>query len=336
MDESNGNLKDGQFFELYGSKKFPINKIIISFLASFLFFYYFFISAPLNFVNGGSAYVFRINKGDTVKEVSLKLKKDRIIRSSLFFNVFMKVFYFNKNIKAGDYLFDDKQNLFSVVYRLLNGETKIPPIEIVFPEGTSSKEMAEILSSKITGFDKKSFLKLATPLEGELFPDTYLFSLETKNEEIVSIMHKNFISKIETLDLDIKKTGRTQKDIIKMASIVEEEGKNFLDKRMIAGILWKRLDIKMPLQVDAVFRYWNGKHSFTLSTEDLKEDSPYNTYTRIGLPPTPITNPGLESIKATINYRKSNYLYYLTGKDGKMYYATNHADHVSNKEKYLK
>jgi UPF0755 protein len=121
-----------------------------------------------------------------------------------------------------------------------------------------------------------------------------------------------------------------------MASIVEEEGKNFLDKRMIAGILWKRLDIKMPLQVDAVFRYWNGKHSFTLSTEDLKEDSPYNTYTRIGLPPTPITNPGLESIKATINYRKSNYLYYLTGKDGKMYYATNHADHVSNKEKYLK
>jgi UPF0755 protein len=183
MDESNGNLKDGQFFELYGSKKFPINKIIISFLASFLFFYYFFISAPLNFVNGGSAYVFRINKGDTVKEVSLKLKKDRIIRSSLFFNVFMKVFYFNKNIKAGDYLFDDKQNLFSVVYRLLNGETKIPPIEIVFPEGTSSKEMAEILSSKITGFDKKSFLKLATPLEGELFPDTYLFSLETKNEK---------------------------------------------------------------------------------------------------------------------------------------------------------
>jgi UPF0755 protein len=155
-------------------------------------------------------------------------------------------------------------------------------------------------------------------------------------DDVVKTLNNNFLLKIKPLESDIKKTKRTLDQIINMASIVEEEGKDYLSKQMIAGILWKRLDIKMPLQVDAVFRYWNGKHSFTLTTEDLREDSPYNTYTRIGLPPTPITNPGLDSIKATIYPKKSNYLYYLTGKDGKMHYAVTHDEHVINKEKYLR
>jgi UPF0755 protein len=336
MDSQNSDIKDGHFFELYGAKKIISNKVVISLISVLVIFYFMFFASPFNFANGKSSYVFKVVKGETAKEVSVNLKKEKIIKSSMLFDVFFKLLYSNKNVKAGDYLFNHPQNLFTILSRVVNGESGIVPIEIVLPEGTSSKEMAEIFFSKLHLFNKKEFIKLSAPLEGELFPDTYLFSFDAQPADIVQKMHENFTSKIDPLRADIKKTGRTEKQIINMASIIEEEGREYTSKRMISGILWKRLDIGMPLQVDAVFRYVNGKHSFTLSSEDLKEDSPYNTYTRKGLPPTPITNPGLTSIKAAIYPRKSNYLYYLTGKDGEMYYAVTHDEHVLNKEKYLK
>ncbi len=147
-------------------------------------------------------------------------------------------------------------------------------------------------------------------------------------------MRANFDKKISTLTLDTKPGGRTLKDIIIMASIVEEEARGLEDKKIVAGILWKRLDDNMLLQVDAPFYYLTAKKgSFTL--DDLKIDSPYNTYLYKGLTKGPISNPGLESIMAAINPVKTKYYFYLTGKDGKMRYASTYDGHIQNKNIYL-
>ncbi len=339
MDFDNKNIRDNHFFDLYGKRDSRLKRLfyIFGFFGFiFLVFYFIFIATPVNFLKGEKSFIFKIEKGETLNAVALRLDKEKIIKSPLAFRVLVSFFPGDAKVKAEAYLFDKRQNLFFVLYRLVEGKRGFESLEFVFPEGTSVKEMAEILKQKISDFKSEEFVKKALAFEGKLFPDTYLFLYDVSPDDVIKTLNNNFLLKIKPLESDIKKTKRTLDQIINMASIVEEEGKDYLSKQMIAGILWKRLDIKMPLQVDAVFRYWNGKHSFTLTTEDLKEDSPYNTYTRIGLPPTPITNPGLDSIKAVIYPKKSNYLYYLTGKDGKMYYASTHDEHVLNKEKYLR
>ena len=152
---------------------------------------------------------------------------------------------------------------------------------------------------------------------------------------MLAVFEENFNVKIKSIDDAIRAFKKPLKDIVIMASILEAEARTTETRRIIAGILWKRLDIGMPLQVDAAFQYIDGKTTFQLATSDLETDSPYNTYTRKGLPPTPITNPGLDAILATITPIKTPYLYYLTDKDGKMHYAVTHEGHLANKEKYL-
>ncbi len=120
-----------------------------------------------------------------------------------------------------------------------------------------------------------------------------------------------------------------------MASLVEEEASNSTDRRIIAGILWRRLAHNMPLQVDAPFYYIIGKGSSQLTLKDLSMDSPYNLYKHTGLPPRPIDNPGLDAIVDTITPTTTDYLYFLSGRDGKMHYASTFEGHVANKGKYL-
>jgi UPF0755 protein len=120
-----------------------------------------------------------------------------------------------------------------------------------------------------------------------------------------------------------------------MASIIERETRTAEDRRLVSGILWKRISIGMPLQVDATFEYYTKYNTYTVTKQVMREDSPYNTYTNKGLPPTPIANPGLDSIIAALKPTASPYLYYLTGRDGKMYYATDFAGHKKNRRLYL-
>ena len=153
---------------------------------------------------------------------------------------------------------------------------------------------------------------------------------------MIEATEKNFKDKIAALNEKIVVFNQSLEEIIIMASLLEEEARQLETKQMIAGILWKRIKMGMPLQVDSSFQYVNGKNTFTLSLDDLKIDSPYNTYLYKGLPPTPISNPGLDSILAALTPTVSNYLYFLTGKDGNMRYAVTHDQHVANKEKYLR
>jgi UPF0755 protein len=164
-----------------------------------------------------------------------------------------------------------------------------------------------------------------------------LFPKNVTTEEIIDTLEKTFKQKINTPETKqkVKELNRSLEEIIIFASIVEKESTKDAQQE-VANILWERLNIDMPLQVDATFVYSINKGTFDLTQEDLKNGyNPYNTYTHKGLPPTPIGNPGLSSIEAVLNPTSTENLYFLTGKDGEMYYASNFEQHKRNRALYL-
>ncbi|MFH0755321.1 MAG: endolytic transglycosylase MltG [bacterium] len=317
-------------------KKFK--KILISFavIIILIIFYFLFLSAPKNFpINS----IYDLKSGQTLSLVSDNFKELKIIKSDFWFKTFVLIFSFgDTTIIKGNYALSKKQNVLTLAWRMSYGLFDIIPIKITLPEGINSFEMADILSDNLLSFNKKNFLSLikTKKLEGYLFPDTYFFAPNIEEEEIIKIINDNFNEKIKEVGIDIKNFNKSENDIIKMASILEEEARTIEDKKIIAGILWKRIFMNMALQVDASFKYINGKTTATLTEEDLKIDSPYNSYIKKNLPPTPISNPGLDSIKATINPEETSYLYFLTDKEGEMHYAETFEEHIRNKQKYLK
>lgn len=332
-DVLNKNIlkKDFDFFLFIKENKKYITAI---FSLLFLFsIYYFFIKAPSSFPKNS---IFKIEKGEGLNKISNSLKENKIINSKILFQSLVIILGGENKIIAGDYLFKEKQNIFKIAFRIVNSDFGMKPIKVTLPEGLNIKEMSDILKNTLVYFNEKDFLEKSKNLEGYLFPDTYFFSPTASSDEIISKMNDNFKEKIKKFEESIKKSGQKEGDVIKMASILEGEAKDLESRRIVSGILWQRIKQKIPLQVDATFKYINGKDSFSLTLDDLKIKSPYNTYVNLGLPPTPINNPGEDAIYAVLNPIKTKYLYFLTGKDGKMYYAKTFEEHKINKEKYLR
>jgi len=173
-------------------------------------------------------------------------------------------------------------------------------------------------------------------LEGYLFPDTYEIDENTDAAKIVRQMLTNFDNKLspETRE-EIKRQGKTISDVIIMASMLEREVKTFRDKKLVAGILWKRLEVGLPLQVDATVLYSVGRRSGSISSSDLEICSPYNTYKYRGLPIGPISNPGLESILAAVYSQESSYWYYLSTPEGDTLFSQTLAEHNIKKIRFL-
>jgi UPF0755 protein len=276
-----------------------------------------------------------IPSNTSLTSISDSLANQNIISSPFLFKVFIVVFGGQKGLFAGDYRFTRPQNVIAIAYRMVKGNQGLPKIKITVPEGTNVYDMAFIYLSKLRNFNAPKFVALALPQEGYLYPDTYYFLSNVKSEEIIKTMRNNFDEKIEPLEEEITKSNKILEEIITMASIIEEEEKNSEDRKVISGILWKRLNEGIPLQVDAPFYYITGrKGGFTY--DDLKIDSPYNTYKYKGLPKGPISNPSLDSITAALNPVTTKYYYYLTGKDGITRYSDTYDGHLKNKNVYLR
>jgi len=298
-------------------------KILIAAIVFFVlagFSGYFFLSAPKNFPSGAAIV---IEKGTGLAEISGKLKKEGFIKNKYAFALYARVFNKSKKIKYGKYLFNEPVSIFSLLSRFTKGEFGFKPVKVTVAEGLTVKKIAELLGD-FENFDKEEFLEKTKNLEGYLFPDTYLFLPFAETEQIIGTMTDNFK----------KKAGDVGKDIVIMASLIEKEVPDIGDRKIVSGILWKRLKLGMALQVDAVFPYITGKQK--VLSDDLKIDSPYNTYLHKGLPPGPISNPGLDAVEAAKNPQETSYLYYLSGKDGKTHFAKTFAEHLKNKEKYLR
>lgn len=273
--------------------------------------------------------VFVVSQGESIGSVAQVLEERHYISSALLFKALLRVSAPNR-VQAGRYVFQEPASIVRVAYNLSHGIAGVPTIKVTFPEGTTVRQMGAVLGKAIPGFDEQKFDSAGIPAEGYLFPDTYFFLPSTTEEDAVAIMRANYRVHIKNYETSFQAFGKSEREIITMASLLEGEGKTLTDKRMIAGILWHRIQIGMPLQVDAVFGYDYGRTGYVPTAADLKSNSAYNTYRYKGLPPTPINNPGDVSIEAAITPTKSAYLYYLTGTDGKMYYAKTFAEHIKN------
>ena len=278
--------------------------------------------------------IITIESGTTLQGAATLLEEKNIIRSAFLFQVLMQIS--EHPVIAGDYLFDEKETLLDVAERIVVGQYGDVRIQVWLREGSSNVQMADILEEKLPKFDRDLFLQEAEPLEGYLYPDTYYFFPSVETAEVLETIHDTFLEKITELSDDFLASEHSMEDIIIMASIIEKEATtNSAERAIISGILWKRIEIGMPLQVDAPFVYERDKGSHDLTIADLREDSIYNTYTNKGLTPTPIGNPSLGSIKAALNPTATSYLFYLHGSDRQVHYAVDHNGHVNNKRNYL-
>ncbi|MEA2715277.1 MAG: hypothetical protein QOG91_305 [Candidatus Parcubacteria bacterium] len=292
----------------------------------------FFSIAPSKFP---SDKIVSIPKDMYMSQAADALYASGVIKSPFLYKIFVVLMSGHRQVQAGEYLFDRPESVVRVAYRTLYGLEGIAKIKVTLFEGMTAAEMGTTLKAALPALDAKKFVALAKPLEGSLFPDTYYFHANAKPQEIVDLLHGTFEAKIKTVQGRMSRFGKSATDVIAMASLVEKEATKTADRRIIAGILWRRLAKKMPLQVDATFYYLLGKESAKLTVTDLAMDSPYNLYKHTGLPPGPINNPGLDAIVDTISPTATDYLYFLSGKDGVTHYAATFEGHIANKDKFL-
>lgn len=286
--------------------------------------------------------IFLIKKGESLGEIAQNLEEEGLVRSSLAFQFIAAKLGISRQIQAGDFRLNPGMSLEEIAQELTLG-TLDKWITLI--EGWRREQMAAEIAAELEGekslFNQVEFLNLTKNLEGKLFPDTYLIPKEVDAQKVVNYLTANFDKK--TKDLSVN-----QQALI-LASIVEREAKFAEDRPIVAGILTNRLNLGMPLQTDATVQYaiatqhcsfgvnscdkWWPK---SLTKEDLRINSPYNTYLYTGLPPAPICNPGLASIKASLNPQKTDYWFYLSDEEGQTHYAKTFEEHKVNIEKYLR
>ncbi|MEI6305006.1 MAG: endolytic transglycosylase MltG [Candidatus Taylorbacteria bacterium] len=301
-------------------------------LVSFMFVVTAFSIAPDNFPG---RRIVSIPKSTYLGAAAKILHDKGVIRSELLFKVYAMIVSGHRQIQAGDYLFTEPQSALRIAYRTTHGVQDLPKISVTLYEGMTVKDMGVQIKKNIPQFDNTTFYNMAKSYEGYLFPDTYFFYENVTPGQVMETLRDNFNQKIKTALLDIQASGKSLQDVIAMASIVEREATSSADRKLIAGVLWKRISIGMPLQVDPPFYYILGKDSSEITLKDLAMNSPYNLYKNKGLPPTPITNPGMSSILATVNPTTSNNLFFLSDKKGAIHYAPTYEGHIANKLKYL-
>jgi len=274
-----------------------------------------------------------VREGTGLYTLAEKLKQDRVIRSPFLFRMAAVVLGGERDMKAGQYLMPHPQNVFTLAWRVFHGDYGIEHIKLTIPEGFTVMKISALFDERFVLFNHADFMKNAP--EGYLFPDTYFVPIIATASSIIKLLNDNFTRKISSVAREIDNSRHTLEEIITMASIIEREAKYQEDRTTISDILWKRIELDIPLQVDASFVYINGKTTKDLTLDDLKIDSPYNTYLYKGMPPTPISNPGLPSIVAALNPTTTPYFYFLTGSDGTMHYSRTFDEHVAKKHKYI-
>lgn len=289
------------------------------------------VTPPFGYPTGS---IVSVDEGTGLHELSEQLKEKNVIRSPFWFRTAAQMLGGERDMKAGQYYLEEPESPFMLAWRILHGRYDIETVKLTIPEGFTVKKISALFDDRFPFFDNSTF-ETSAP-EGYLFPDTYFMPVTATASSTMKVLRDNFIRKIFPLMPDVEVSDRSLEEIIIMASIIESEANTQEGREIVSDILWKRLDKGMALQVDATFVYVNGKTTAELTQSDLKIDSPYNTYLYPGLPPTPISNPGIESIQAALHPTTTPYLYFLTGDDGNMYYSRTFDEHVAKKQKYIR
>jgi UPF0755 protein len=290
------------------------------------------ISPPVNFP---LQQLVTVREGASVDEIAFDLEAAGVVSSALAFKTIAVLTGHARTLHAGDYLFKEPKDIFSVVRAVSLGAFGLEPEKIRIPEGATTRSMAIIYKSRLLRFDTAKFLAKAQPEEGFLFPDTYFFLPNADEDTVISTMRANFDEHMKPYEAEIASSTHSLHDIITLASIIEREASKSSDRHMISGVLYNRLAQNMALQVDVTFLYTMGKNTFQLTLADLRSDNPYNTYVHKGLPPGPIGSPSLDSIDAAIHPEKHKYIFYLADNTGVTHYSRTYEEHLAKKRLYL-
>jgi UPF0755 protein len=278
----------------------------------------------------------QIKEGTSVRDITEILEEMNVVRSNTFLYLLVTMLFEPTAIKASTYVFEEPLSSYKVAERLVLGDFDTNLLRITHIEGERVSYFADTADELLPDFNKDRFLLEATPLEGKLFPETYFVPEDFDDVELLNLLQTTFDSVISDYQTHINSSGFTTDEILVLASIIEREANTKESKRIVSGILQNRLRIGMPLQADASVEYILDKPLSELTPEDLKIDSPYNTYLNVGLPPTPIGNPGREAIEAVLYPENTDYYYYITDNEGVFHYAQTYNQHLVNIERYLR
>jgi len=284
---------------------------------------------------------FVIAKGQGTISIGNKLSEAGLIRNPLIFRLVVRQQGLSSQLQSGTFELSPTMSVLQIAQVLTQGTEDL---WITVLEGWRTEEIAGMLSrQELPLFDEVEFMKLAKPSEGYLFPDTYLVPKQSTAAQLYQLLTTTFDRKIEKgLAVQLNASQRSMADVITMASLVQREAQSEEDMRHVAGILWNRYDINMPLQVDATLQYVaitkaeSGKWWTPPSAADKAIVSPYNTYLNTGLPPYPIANPGLTAVKAAAEPIVTEDLFYIHDRQGLIHYATTYEQHQKNIDLYLR
>jgi UPF0755 protein len=265
------------------------------------------------------------------------LSQQRLIRDETAFRYFMMVFAPGKSVVSGGYRLNPSMTAWAIVKRL----TQVPQfVWVSVREGLRKEQIGELLSTKLGWTRDQETQWNAQKEEGQFFPDTYLLPTDEPVASVAKRLTDRFNEKLAPYVDQFTAQNVLWTTGIKIASLIERESGGDSDKRLIAGIIWNRLDKGMKLEIDATLQYIKGNSEDgwwpRVVPQDKFLDSPYNTYRNKGLPPGPISNPGLAAIEAVLNPEKTECLYYLHSSDREIHCATTYAEHVKNIETYLR
>lgn len=281
--------------------------------------------------------IFTVNHGDSISKAAYNLEKNNLITNKKFFKG-LSYLLRRTYIRAGKYKIYEGMSSREILYKLSRGEVLTKRVTI--PEGFNIYQIAERMDAEgICSSGKflhyaldKSFLKsmgLPYPsVEGYLFPDTYVFAEESDARDVIAAMHNKMKKVLRSLGTDefYNINIKTHRMLI-LASLVEKEAKVHSERVYVSSVFHNRLKRNMRMDCDPTVRYAVKKFEGRITYRDLESDSPYNTYRRKGLPPTPICSPGKQAILAAINPKKTTYLYFVARNDGSHYFSKRLSEH---------
>lgn len=312
---------------------------ILTFFIIGMVFYWQFLSAPGS--GEGERFIIPLNIG--TRAVAEKLKNEGFIRSTLGFNValFLRG---SASIESGGYKISKGMNVWEIISTIKSG----PYMKwVIIPEGLRKEEIANILSETLewSSSEKNEWIEKDTAknpdfFEGVYFPDTYLIPKDETPEKVAERMQNKFQEKFAEFAKEATRQNIKWTTLLKIASIVQREAAGKNDMPLIAGILWNRLLQGVKLEVDATVQYIRGNTEkgwwAPIKIADKQIDSTYNTYKYKGLPPHPISNPGITAIRAVLFPEETKCLFYLHDNNGQIRCAETYEEHKGNIEKYLK
>ncbi len=287
-----------------------------------------------------------VQSGVTGHEIAARLRDQGVIASAWTFELLARLRGERSRMQAGQFRFAAHLTQGEVLRQLVEGGQQVAAW-ITIPEGYTDAQIAQTLAAHRLGDEAQlagefaraslTFDGRKTPsLEGYLFPDTYLIPRNAKPAAIAKMFTRQFgIELPANAQQRARALGMTIPQIVALASLVEREGKVDTERPLIAGVIYNRLRRNMPLQVDASLEYVFKRHKDVITYGDLALDSPYNTYRHSGLPPTPIANPGLPSLRAAFFPQPSDYLYYVAMGNGRHAFSRTLAEHNANVARYL-